>query len=211
MPNERSIAVQVRRQSATLPNAHGRAERDTLPVRSAPMYCFLSGSVYGRLKKGDKRPCLRPEVLSYLPKILKEGIMRSLPTTLLVFALIAAGAWSQSVATSQISGTVRDSTGLVLPEAQVQVTQTDTGLVRSATTNSEGVYVLPSLPIGPYKMEVKKEGFSTFIQSGIVLQVDSNPTLDVSLKVGSVSEQIQVEASATMVETHTSGVGQVVD
>ena len=137
--------------------------------------------------------------------------MRSFLTALLVSALIAAGAWAQSVATSQISGTVRDSTGLVLPEAQVQVTQTDTGLVRSARTNSEGVYVLPSLPIGPYKMEVKKEGFSTFIQSGIVLQVDSNPTLDVSLKVGSVSEQIQVEASATMVETHTSGVGQVVD
>jgi hypothetical protein len=135
--------------------------------------------------------------------------MRFSPTALLVSAI--AVAWAQSAATSQISGTVKDSTGLVLPEAQVRVTQTDTGLVRAATTNSDGVYVLPSLPIGPYQLEVKKEGFSSFVQSGIVLQVDSNPTIDVSMKVGSVSEQVQVEASATMVETHASGVGQVVD
>src|SRR5579862_3630597 len=137
--------------------------------------------------------------------------MRFSPIALLVSAIVSAVAWAQSAATSQISGTVKDSTGLVLPEAQVRVTQTDTGLVRAATTNSDGVYVLPSLPIGPYQLEVKKEGFSSFVQSGIVLQVDSNPTIDVSMKVGSVSEQVQVEASATMVETHASGVGQVVD
>src|SRR5208283_2845070 len=67
------------------------------------------------------------------------------------------------------------------------------------------------LPVGPYVVEVSKEGFSKYVQSGIVLQVDSNPTIDAALKVGSVSDQITVEADATMVETHSTGVGQVVD
>ncbi len=68
-----------------------------------------------------------------------------------------------------------------------------------------------ALPLGPYRMEVKKEGFSTYVQSGIVLQVDTAPTIDPVLKVGAISESVQVEASAAMVETHSTGVGQVVN
>ncbi len=71
--------------------------------------------------------------------------------------------------------------------------------------------MLPNLPIGPYRLEVKKDGFNTFVQSGIVLQVASNPTIDASLKIGAVTDQILVEAAAEMVETHSNGVGQVVD
>jgi len=134
-----------------------------------------------------------------------------LPTTLLVFVLTCAGLWAQSQSTSQISGTVQDASGLAVPGAQVQVTQSNTGVSRSVVTGADGAYQLPSLPVGPYRMEVKKEGFSTYVQSGIVLQVDTNPTIDVSMKVGSVSEQVLVEASAAMVETHSTGVGQVVD
>ena len=127
-----------------------------------------------------------------------------------VLCLIACGAlFAQS--TSQISGTVKDSTGAAIPGAVVTVTQTDTGTVRTTASDAAGVYSLPSLPLGPYKMEVRKEGFSTYLQSGIVLQVDSAPTIDPSLKVGGVSESVQVEAAATMVETHSTGVGQVVN
>ncbi len=137
--------------------------------------------------------------------------MKSFAALLLGFALVNVGAWAQSAASSQISGTVQDASGLPVPGAQVSATQTATGLVRSATTNAEGGYILPSLPVGPYRVDVKKDGFSSFVQNGIVLQVDSNPTMDIILKVGSVTEQVQVEASAAMVETHTSGIGQVVD
>lgn len=114
-------------------------------------------------------------------------------------------------ATSQISGTVRDASGLAVPGADVTATQTDTGLTRTATTAADGTYVLPSLAIGPYRIEVKKQGFSTFVQSGIVLQVDTAPAVDAVLKVGTVSEQVQVEAAAAMVETHSTAVGQVVN
>src|ERR1700729_1217436 len=116
---------------------------------------------------------------------------------------------AQSV--SQISGTVKDASGSAIPGAQVTVTQTDTGLARTAETDASGVYSLPSLPLGPYRLEVKKEGFSSYIQSGIVLQVDSAPTIDPIMKVGALSESVQVEAAAAMVETHSTGVGQVVN
>jgi hypothetical protein len=84
-------------------------------------------------------------------------------------------------------------------------------MTRTATTGGDGSYVLPNLPVGPYRLQVTKEGFNASIQSGIVLQVDTNPVINVTLKVGSVSEQVVVEASAAMVETHENGVGQVID
>jgi len=135
--------------------------------------------------------------------------MRRVATVLFVQALACLGLFAQSV--SQITGTVQDSRGLAVPGAEITVTQTDTGLARSAQSGANGSYSLPSLPIGPYRLEVKKTGFSTYIQNGIVLQVDTAPTIDPVLKVGAVSEQIQVEAAATMVETHSTGVGQVVN
>ena len=67
------------------------------------------------------------------------------------------------------------------------------------------------LPVGPYRLEVAKDGFTTFVRTGIVLQVASSLTIDASLSVGSVSEQVLVEAAAEMVETRSNGVGQVVD
>jgi hypothetical protein len=98
-----------------------------------------------------------------------------------VILAFACAAYAQSV--SQISGTVKDASGLPITDAQVSVTQTDTGVARSTVSAANGTYSLPSLPIGPYRLEVKKEGFSTFVQNGIVLQVDTSPTVDPVLKV----------------------------
>jgi len=136
-------------------------------------------------------------------------MMRRFWSAALVCALSCFGLFAQS--TSQIAGTVRDASGLAVPGADVTATQTDTGLVRTATTSADGTYVLPSLPVGPYRIDIKKQGFNTFVQTGIVLQVDTAPAIDASLKVGSVSEQVQVEAAATMVETRSTAVGQVVN
>ena len=128
-----------------------------------------------------------------------------------LFVTFAAVCAAQAVSTSQISGAVGDSTGLAVPGAQIKVTHLNTSAVRSATSGADGSYVLPSLPVGPYSLEVTKEGFAKYLQTGIVLQVATNPTIDVSLKVGSVAESVQVEANAAMVETQSTGVGQVVD
>src|ERR1019366_3879613 len=128
-------------------------------------------------------------------------------TLLLASTLLLA----QGGGTAQISGTVRDAAGLAVPGAEIQATQTDTGVTRTAQSAADGSFSLPSLPIGPYRLQVGKAGFTSYVQTGIVLQVDSNPTVDASLKVGSVTERVEVTADAAMVETHSTGVGQVVD
>jgi hypothetical protein len=117
--------------------------------------------------------------------------------------------WAQ--ATAQISGTVRDQTGAVLPGVEVKATQTDTGLSRTAVTNESGSYVLSNLPLGPYRLDAALPGFRTFVQTGIVLQVNSSPSINPVLEVGQVSEQIEVQADAALVETRSAGVGQVVE
>jgi Carboxypeptidase regulatory-like domain/TonB dependent receptor len=127
---------------------------------------------------------------------------------ILMIGFASAGLLAQTV---QINGAVRDASGLAVPGAEVTVTQTDTGFTRMAQSAADGAYLLLDLPIGPYRLEVKKAGFSTYVQAGIILQVDTNPTIDVVLKVGSLSEQVVVEAAAGMVETQSTGVGQVIN
>ena len=141
----------------------------------------------------------------------KEIFVRTIIISSILLALTSVGAWAQATTTSNIAGNVQDATGAAVPGAQVKATHTDTGLVREVASGADGAFLLPNLPIGPYTLQVTKEGFSTYEQSGIVLQVNSNPTINVPLKVGAVSERVQVEASAALVETQSTAVGSVVD
>ena len=127
----------------------------------------------------------------------------------IVLAMSSIALWAQG--TSQIQGVVQDATRAAIGGAEVKATQTDTGAVRTVTSSEDGTYVLSNLPIGPYRLEVSRAGFTTYVQTGIVLQVATNPTINVSLQVGAVSEQIQVEANASPVETQTTSVGGVIE
>jgi len=102
--------------------------------------------------------------------------------------LFSGMVWAQS--TAQINGTVKDQSGAVLPGVEVTVTQTDTGVKRSMPTDETGSYVLPNLPIGPYRFEAALPGFRTYVQAGIVLQVAANPVINAVLEVGQVSDQV---------------------
>jgi hypothetical protein len=124
------------------------------------------------------------------------------------FALACGTAWAQG--TAQISGSIKDQSGAVLPGVELTVTQTATGAKRSTVSNETGNYVLASLPIGPYMMEAGLPGFRTYLQSGIVLQVDDRPEINVVLQVGQTSEQIEVQANAALVESRTTAIGTVV-
>ena len=126
-----------------------------------------------------------------------------------VFVMTCTGVRAQ--ATAQISGTVKDQSGAVLPGVEITATHTDTGSVRNTITNETGSYVLPNLAIGPYRLEGSLPGFRTYAQTGIVLQVNSSPTINPILELGQVSEQVEVQANATLVETRNSGIGQVVE
>ncbi len=136
--------------------------------------------------------------------------MRITTAVLLAGFLLATLAWGQGT-TAQINGTVKDASVLAVPGAEIKATQTATGQTRTATSGTDGAFLLPNLPIGPYLMEVTKEGFAKYAQSGIVLQVDASPTIDVAMKVGNVTDQVTVQADANLVETHSTNVGTVVD
>src|SRR5438094_9337593 len=106
--------------------------------------------------------------------------------------------WAQ--ATAQISGSVKDQSGAVLPGVDVTATQTATGAKRSAVTNETGSYTLTNLPIGPYTLEMALPGFRTYVRSGIVLQVNDNPVVNAILEVGQVAETVEVQANAVLDE-----------
>ena len=124
-----------------------------------------------------------------------------------VLLLAATNAWAQ--ATAQINGTVSDSSGAVLPGVTVVAIQTDTGFRRETVTDQEGAYALLNLPIGPYRLEASLQGFRSYIQTGIVLQVASNPVIRVTLELGQLSETLTVEGQAPLVETRNPAVGNV--
>jgi hypothetical protein len=124
-----------------------------------------------------------------------------------VLLLAATNAWAQ--ATAQINGTVADSSGAVLPGVTVVAIQTDTGFRRETITDQEGAYALLNLPIGPYRLEASLQGFRSFVQTGIQLQVSSNPVIKVTLELGQLSETLTVEGQAPLVETRNPAVGNV--
>src|SRR5450631_1432896 len=121
--------------------------------------------------------------------------------------MIPAVVWGQ--ATAQLHGVVQDMTGAAVPGAAVKATQTDTGIERTTTSGTDGAFSLTNLALGPYRVETTKSGFAASIRTGIILQVDSDPTLTFSLGVGAVTESISVESNATQVETRAQGIGNV--
>ena len=141
---------------------------------------------------------------------MRHAIAGYVLRALLILLVFSQTASPQTAATAQMNGTVRDQAGLALPGVTVTVTQTDTALTRTAVTDETGSYVLQNLPVGPYRFEAALQGFRTYVQTGIVMQVGSNPTLAVVLAVGGLEETVTVEASATLVETRNPGVGQVI-
>jgi hypothetical protein len=125
--------------------------------------------------------------------------------------LWASFLFGQAVNFAQIQGRVMDPTGATIPEAKVSATNVDTGLVRSSVSNSDGAYSLPNLPVGHYKLDVVAVGFKEYIQSGITLQVNESPVVNVSLALGAVSEKMEVTGNAVMVDTHENSISTVID
>jgi len=125
--------------------------------------------------------------------------------------LLAACTATFGQAVSQIAGTAKDPSGAVVPGVEITATQTETGLKRTTATDESGAFVLPNLPLGPYRLEATKMGFRTYVQTGIVLQVGASPDIAIAMGVGQISESVNVEANAAQVETRSVGVGNVIE
>src|SRR5690349_16928138 len=130
-----------------------------------------------------RRPCAasRP-VCTPSAQTHEENWMRSLLraalSVVVVTVLFASSVAAAQLSTAQLSGRITDQSGAVLPGVTVTATQTETGVTRSVTTDASGAYVLPNLPTGPYRLEAMLQGFRTYSQTGIVLQVAASPTVN---------------------------------
>jgi hypothetical protein len=113
-------------------------------------------------------------------------------------------------ASGQITGTVTDSTGAVVPGATVTVNGELTGLKREGPTSKDGNYVFPLLPVGVYSITAELQGFRTAKRTGIRLNVDQVYRIDLQLQPGGLTEAVEVQAAAMAIDTETATVGQVI-
>lgn len=110
---------------------------------------------------------------------------------------------------SSIEGTVSDSSGAVVAGVNIRVTNEATGLVFATTTSSDGYYRVPTLPAGRYRVEASKEGFDTEVQSGIALEVAKVQSVPLQLRVGQVSEKVEVTGAPPLVETSEAKISEI--
>ncbi|HZD93494.1 MAG TPA: carboxypeptidase-like regulatory domain-containing protein, partial [Candidatus Sulfotelmatobacter sp.] len=122
-------------------------------------------------------------------------------TLALVCCLPIVLANAQSASTAQVSGTVVDPQGAVVPGATVTATNTATGVPRSANTTSTGNYVLPNLSPGTYDVKVEAKGFSLATGKGLKLNVGDQKTLDFNMAIAGSSQTVEVTAQAALIET----------
>ncbi len=129
---------------------------------------------------------------------------------LLAFLLGMAGALRAQTATGQITGSVKDITGAVVPGVKVTLTSQLTAMTREVTTTESGDYVFSLLPVGVYSVTAQKQGFQLAKRSDIQLNVADVLRVDLELVVGAVSQTIEVHAAAIALDTESSSVTQLI-
>ncbi len=130
---------------------------------------------------------------------------------LVLLTFLFASAPYAQVATGSIAGTVSDSTGQIIPGAQVTIREVNRNTTTTLVTDGSGVYTAPFLVPGTYEVQVELQGFKTWIRPGIILQVTDRVRVDVALEVGTIKEATTVVASAPVVRTDSSEAGTVIE
>lgn len=124
--------------------------------------------------------------------------------------VLASGVTAQEI-TGTIIGTVRDSTGAVVPGATVTITNTDTNAtVRTLVTDENGSYSAPTLPVGNYQVSVEAQNFSRYVETEVRLEVNQRRTIDATLEAGNITEVVTVQSDQLAIELSTPTVGNVI-
>jgi hypothetical protein len=137
--------------------------------------------------------------------------LRTLSVLCLLMILVAAAALAQRADRATLSGVVTDPTGKSIPGAALKVKNDDTGVVIDLITNDAGVYASPTLVLGTYTITVESPGFKTAVRSGIRLVGGQTFRQDIALELGSLSDQVTVNASAEILNTTNADVTHGVD
>lgn len=128
--------------------------------------------------------------------------------------LLAFSSWMLAQ-TQAINGSIRgritDPSSAPIPDATVEAHNTDTGYLRSVVTGADGYFVIPNLPLGPYTLTVKKEGFEVQRRAGIVLNAGTEAVIDTQLAVGATSTTVEVTGGAPVIEPSRVSTGRTID
>ena len=136
--------------------------------------------------------------------------MRIATALVLVCLLFASSAIAQSP-TATVTGRVLDPNNAVISAASVKIVNLDTNGKFSTATNDEGMYVVPDLAPGPYRIEVTKPGFKATLKPDVILHVQDVIAINFTLQVGATSESITVQGGAPLVDTQSGSLSTVVD
>jgi len=136
--------------------------------------------------------------------------LRSFALFLLLTAATAVAGWSQ-VVSATLLGTVTDTSGAVVPNAKVTVTETQTGVVHTEQTNASGNYIVPNLPPGIYSVAVEVTGFKKETRRDISVLVDTNTRVDIQLQPGAITETVEVTGAPPILQTDSAATGQKID
>ncbi len=129
----------------------------------------------------------------------------------LVFAMLVAVPVEAQVVGGTHSGTLADESGAVIPNGRVSIKNVATGVTRAVTTNTDGFYTAPNLLPGTYEVTASAPGFATEVRTGITLTVGGEQVLNLTMRVGRVSERVQVVGEAPAVQLTSSAIGDVVN
>lgn len=138
-----------------------------------------------------------------------KTITKLFVSTLVLVALAPFALAQQTTAT--VTGIVTDPSGAPVAGVRVKATSTLTGAVRDTSTNEAGTYTLPFLAAGEYNLETSKDGFQSGKVNGLSLQVGATARVDIQIKVGNVTESVNVDANAAVLQTENATVGSVID
>jgi len=127
-----------------------------------------------------------------------------------VFAFILLAPLARGSVTGSISGTVSDASGAVVPGADVAALNTETGIKQATRTNAQGFYAFPVLPVGHYDVTVQSRGFKEYRQTDLMINVNSALRVDVTLQVGTVTQEVSVSGTSVHVETTSTQMGEVI-
>ena len=128
--------------------------------------------------------------------------------TAVIFFISAKAVWGS--VTGSISGVVHDSSGALVPAADVIALNTQTGVKWTVATDAQGFYSFQALPVGNYEVDVSKGGFNTYRQTGLVLTVNAALSVDVTLQVGQVTQAVTVTSTVVHVDTTSTQMGEVI-
>jgi Carboxypeptidase regulatory-like domain len=134
-------------------------------------------------------------------------MMKRFLFTVIVFGSLISVAFSQETRAT-LTGRVTDATGAIVPNAHINIVNTDTGATTTVASDNAGVYTAPFLVPGTYKVSAELTGFKTYIHAGLVLQTEQTVMENIVMQVGSVDQTVTVSAETPLVDTADADTGQ---